>query len=142
MRDTTTIFSRRFWHCDVIAPPVVRKFIGYFGTGGCAAIVDAGGFWALNSIGAPTAQAAIASFCSAAVVNYIMSSLLVFGAQTSLRRFLIFFSFAALGLVLNTSITLACISAFPIPPVLAKVMAIGIVFVVNFYINVTVVFRK
>jgi hypothetical protein len=74
---------------------------GYIATGGTAAVVDISGFWALTSLGLPTAGAARLSFLVAAVVNYLLAARLVFDHATSSRHFGRFLSAALVGLCIT-----------------------------------------
>ena len=112
----------------------------YLLTGGLAAVVDIGGFWALERAGLPVAQAAVISFIPAAVVNFIATSLFVFKAAPSVRRFWMFLAFAGVGLAINASVTWALSQALPWTP-LAKVAGVGVAFIANFLMNALIVFR-
>ena len=120
---------------------ILRKFAGYFATGGNAALVDVGGFALLLRIGLPVPVAASASFLAAAVVNYLLSTRFVFGRAPSGRRFALFLGIAFLGLALNVSLTVAFMTNYALLPAVAKVLAIGISFVFNFLLNHFIVFR-
>jgi putative flippase GtrA len=123
------------------APPVARKFLGYTLTGGAAAVVDAGGFQLLLMTGAPVLVCAALSFCAAAVVNFALTSKYVFASAFGWRRLWVFLVFALVGLVINASVTTVIASAFPVPPIVAKLCGIAIAFVFNFLLNLLVVFR-
>lgn len=120
---------------------LLTKLMGYGLTGGIAAIVDAGGFALLLRAGLGVAAAGATSFCAAAVVNYILSSRLVFTGRTSAQGFSLFFVVALIGLSVNLGITLAGVYWFGLPPLLAKIAGIGIAFLVNFALNLRIVFR-
>lgn len=117
------------------------KLFRYFLTAGTASIVDVGGFALLCLTALPIVVCATASFCVAAVVNYLLSSRLAFQAMPSLNGFGLFMAGAVAGLLVNVSVTLAGTRYLALAPVLAKVMGIGIAFLVNFWINLRVVFR-
>jgi putative flippase GtrA len=119
----------------------LSKFSRYFMTGGVAAIVDAGGFGILHQFGVSIFIAASASFILAAIVNFILSSFFVFNSKLSKRKFYKFFCFALLGLAINVTITLCLTSFFKILPIIAKVLAIGSAFVLNFLLNMFFVFK-
>jgi len=121
---------------------VLSKFVRYFMTGGVAAIVDAGGFALLHYVGMSTMPAAATSFTAAAVANYQLSSRFVFDSQPIKRQFMKFFLVALIGLAINVAITVFLMNTFEaIYPIVAKVMAIGITFVVNFLLNMYIVFK-
>ncbi len=120
---------------------VIQKFIGYFMTGGLAAIVDAGGFGLLHYQGVAVLPAAIISFCTAAVVNYQLSSRYVFKHAPTQKQFYKFFLVALIGLAVNVGITYWLVQNTAMMPVLAKIIAIGIAFFVNFLLNLLIVFK-
>jgi putative flippase GtrA len=117
------------------------KLSRYFLTAGTAAIVDVGGFSLLSLIRIPIAVCAVASFCLAAVVNYLLSSRWVFMQGPTLRGFGLFFLAALGGLTVNVSVTLAGSLYLGIAPVLAKIVGVGTAFLVNFWLNLRIVFR-
>jgi putative flippase GtrA len=117
------------------------KLVRYFITAGTAAIVDVGGFAALCFVGVPIAVAAVSSFCVAAVVNFLLSSRYVFNRAPTLRGFGLFFLAALGGLAVNVSVTLLGSLYLGIAPVLAKLVGVGTAFLVNFWLNLRIVFR-
>ncbi len=117
------------------------KLLRYFFTAGTAAIVDAGGFALLCMMEVPIAAAAVTSFCVGAVVNYLLSSRFAFNQVASLRGFGLFLVAASGGLLVNVSITLVGGLYLGLPPVLAKIAGIGTAFLVNFWLNLRIVFR-
>ena len=114
------------------------RFSRYVLVGGAAAVIDLGGFVILNGAGLPLAAAAAASFVIAAVFNFVLSSLIVFRTRPSWRQFLLFGTFALIGLGVNTGTTI--LVARWCPDVIAKVVGIGTAFLVNFWMNHTIVF--
>lgn len=120
---------------------MLLKFSGYLVSGGIASIFDAGGFALLHQGGIPTGIAAVTSFLVAAVVNFQLSSNFVFMQPPSRRSFALFVSMAALGLGINAGLTVAISNAVGLPPEIAKIVAIGATFIVNFLLNYFVVFR-
>lgn len=119
-----------------------RKFLKYFATGGTAAIVDIGMFAALIELKLPVAPTTIISFCVAAAVNYILTSNFVFNEVTSSRRFILYFLVAIIGLFINFSITVCLTTIMLLPAILSKCIAIGVAFLINFFMNSRVVFRN
>jgi putative flippase GtrA len=117
------------------------KLIRYFFTAGAAAIVDVGGFAALCLTSLPIAVSAVTSFCLAAVVNYLLTSRYVFHQAPTVRGFGLFFVAAVGGLLVNVSVTLAGSLWLGIAPVLAKIVGVGTAFLVNFWLNLRIVFR-
>lgn len=120
---------------------VLSKLVRYGVTGGIAAIVDAGGFALLLAAGLAVAVAGTLSFCAAAVVNYALSSRFVFAHGASARGFALFFVAALIGLSVNLGVTLLGVYAVGLPPIVAKILGIGTAFLVNFGLNLLVVFR-
>lgn len=121
--------------------PVHVKLFRYFLTAGTASVVDVGGFALLCLVPLPIAAAAITSFLVAAVVNYLLSSRLVFHAVSSFRGFGVFLLAALGGLLVNVSVTLIGTIYLSLVPVIAKIIGVGTAFLVNFWINLRVVFR-
>lgn len=120
---------------------VLIKLVRYGVTGGIAAIVDAGGFALLLRAGLSVAAAGTLSFCIAALVNYGLSSRFVFDRGASAQGFAKFFVVALLGLAVNLGVTLAGVYWVGLPPVVAKIVGIGTAFLVNFALNLLIVFR-
>jgi putative flippase GtrA len=116
------------------------RFFRYFVTGGAAAVVDTGGFALLDGAGVAIPIAATSSFFVAAVVNYVLTARFVFGQRATARRFWLFFVFALVGLVINVGVTVSVVAAFAVPPVLGKLIGIGVAFSANFTMNVLIVF--
>jgi putative flippase GtrA len=119
----------------------VAKLLRYFFTAGAAAIVDVGGFAALCLAHIPITVAAVTSFCLAAVVNYLLSSRYVFNKPATLPGFGLFFVAALGGLLVNVAVTLAGSLWLGIAPVLAKIVGVGTAFLLNFWLNLRIVFR-
>lgn len=121
-------------------PAWLRKFGRYLATGGFAAAVDLGAFSVLITFGdVPLATAAVLSFLVATVVNYLLSARFAFGAATSLRGYLRFLAAASLGLAINVGTTVVAGRLGAVPP-LAKLLGIAVAFVINFALNLTLVF--
>lgn len=116
------------------------RFSRYLLVGGSAAVIDLGGFVLLSDAGLDVAAAAAASFAVSAVYNFTFSSLAVFRVAPTWQRFALFMTFALVGLVVNTGITV--LAAYWLPDVLAKVTGIGVAFSANFWLNNTVVFDR
>ena len=113
----------------------------YFFTAGTAAVVDVGGFAILRFFQIPIAVAAVASFCVATVVNYVLTSRIVFKQVPTVRGFGLFFVAAVGGLTVNVSVTLIGSLYLGIAPVLAKIIGVGTAFLLNFWLNLRIVFR-
>jgi putative flippase GtrA len=123
----------------------VRDFVGkllrYGVTGGIAAVVDAGGFVLLVNAKLSIVVASCLSFCVAALVNYNLTSRFVFDREATVRGFAPFMAAALIGLTVNIGVTLMGVFAVGLPPLAAKLMGIGIAFIVNFLINLRIVFH-
>jgi putative flippase GtrA len=120
----------------------LHKLVRYFFTAGAAAIVDVGGFALLCLTPIPIAVSAVTSFCLATIVNFLLTSRYVFNRAATVRGFGLFFVAAVGGLVVNVSVTLLGSMHFGIPPVLAKLIGVGSAFLVNFWLNLRIVFRR
>ena len=120
---------------------VLTKLIRYGVTGGIAAIVDAGGFALLLKAGLAVWAAGTLSFCIAAGVNYGLSSRFVFARSATAHGFALFFVAALIGLSVNLGVTLAGVYLAGLVPIAAKIVGIGTAFLVNFALNLLVVFR-
>ncbi len=118
-----------------------NKLVRYFFTAGTAAIVDIGGFALLRLVGMSLAAGAVASFCAAAVINYLLTSRYVFHRAATLQGFAVFFVAALGGLLVNVAVTLVGSLYLGIAPVLAKLIGVGTAFLVNFWLNQRIVFR-
>jgi putative flippase GtrA len=123
-------------------PDTARKLLRYLFTGGTAAIVDLEVFRLLCLTRAPIVLAAACSFCAAAVVNFLLSSRWVFDTRATRQAFALFFAGAIVGLLVNVTVTAVCAIHFNLPPSLAKVLGIAAAFLLNFWINMRLVFRK
>jgi len=119
----------------------LHKLFRYFLTAGAAAIVDVGGFAILCFTPIPIAVSAVTSFCLATVVNYVLSSRFAFNQSPTVRGFGVFFVAAVGGLMVNVSVTLVGSLYLGIAPVLAKIIGVGTAFLVNFWLNLRIVFR-
>jgi putative flippase GtrA len=120
---------------------LIAKLVRYVFTGGLAAIVDAGGFALLVMAKFAVAPAAATSFCVAAVVNYRLTSRMAFRHSATGRGFALFLLAALIGLLVNVSVTLSAIAVLGLPPLAAKIAGIGTAFLLNFALNVGIVFR-
>lgn len=118
------------------------KLSRYFVTAGVAAIVDIGGFALLDMTGMAVPASATISFCLAAVANYLLSSRFAFHQRLSTRRFGLFCLAATGGLLVNVLVTLMASRYVGVAPILAKVTGVGTAFVMNFWLNLRVVFQQ
>ena len=95
--------SLRFSDADLGMHKIVSKFLRYMVTGGIAAVVDVGGFALLINAQLNVLIAGIASFCAAALVNYLLTSQFVFGRTATAHGFALFLFAALIGLSVNVS---------------------------------------
>ncbi len=120
---------------------VISKFLRYMITGGVAALVDIGGFAFLMTMSVGVLLSGCASFGVAALVNFALTSRFVFHQQLRFDRFVLFFGAALLGFALNIAGTVAGVIWLHLPPAEAKAIGILIALLVNFSMNVRVVFQ-
>jgi putative flippase GtrA len=119
----------------------MKQFLHYAITGGVAACVDIGLFLVLSrAIDIPAAGSV--SFIFAAVVNYLLSSRMVFRSPYSFRHFALFFFGALLGMAVNVGVLTVCVYFLCMQPVFGKVCGIAAAFVFNYIINKLFVFRS
>ncbi len=118
-----------------------ERLVRYFCTAGVAAVVDVGGFVLLSAFGAAIAPAAVLSFVAAAVVNYLLTSRLVFGHAAAVRGFALFLGAALIGLAVNVTTTVLAAEELGLPGWSAKILGVGVAFFVNFGLNAGIVFR-
>ncbi len=104
-------------------------------------MVDSVGFALLLTAGLNIALASCLSFFIAALVNYNLTSRFVFNHEATLRGFAPFIAAALVGLMVNIGVTLMGVFMLGLPPLAAKLMGIAIAFMVNFLINLRIVFR-
>ena len=117
------------------------KLLRYAMTGGLAAVVDLVGVKSLLMLGLSLAPAALLSWLVAAVVNYGLTSRLVFNHTASAMHGMFFILTAAIGMGINVGVTLLCAAQIGVDPTLSKGIGIAVAFFVNFWLNVRIVFR-
>ncbi len=120
---------------------LVGKLLQYGVTGGIAALVDAGGFMLLVNAKLGIVVASCLSFCIAALVNYSLTSRFVFNREATIRGLAAFTAAALVGLMVNIGVTLLGVFTVGLPPLAAKLTGIGSAFIVNFLINLRIVFH-
>lgn len=118
-----------------------RQGLTFLAVGGASALVDAGVFWVLITIGMWPVAASALSFCSAFVINYRGNRDLVFRAKTSngaLARYTILvianLGLSAGGVALGTDV-------LALDPLVAKIVTMILVALVNFVVMRLWVFR-
>ena len=118
-----------------------RTFASYFIIGLSATAVDLGLFLLLRMAALPISVAAMISVTIAVCYNYVLLSYFAYKVTAaSRRRFVIFFSWAIVGIILNTALTFLLAERAMIWPPLAKTISIAVVFLVNFAFNTFVTF--
>lgn len=123
--------------------PLLRQAGAYFVAGGLAAAVDISLFHLLVGQSGEVLVSAVASFLLAAGVNYSLSSAWVYRRDwRSWRRASAFLLFAVVGLCVNAGVTLWLVSAFGLPPTLAKAGGVAVAFGANFLMNTFIVFQR
>ncbi len=143
--------------------PAAARLLRYILTGGTAAVVDLTVFTTLHvAAGFNIPLAMTCSFCVAAVVNYVLSAVFVFGHAPNLRQFGLFLLGAIAGWTVNLCVTLGANAIIPFARIIstlsvvvglpadlftayaataARACGIAVAFLFNFFINSTVVFR-
>jgi putative flippase GtrA len=120
---------------------LLRKFLTYVITGGTAAVVDFASFFVLERSGADLVLAAVLSFGLGTIFNYVLTSIYVFRLKPTPRRYFGFLGGALIGACVNVGITIFAARLFGVSPVMAKTTGLALAFVVNFTLNILVVFR-
>jgi putative flippase GtrA len=111
-------------------------------TGGIATVVDAGGFVLLVNAKLSIVVASFLIFGIAVLVKYTLSSRFVFDSKATLRGLAAFAAGALLGLMVNVGVTLLGVFTVGLPPLTAKLVGIGTAFIINFLINLRIVFHS
>lgn len=123
---------------------MMRKAISFATIGVVNTFVDLGIFLlALQYLIASLVAANVLAWTVAVSGSYVMNSFVTFAAESgrklSPRAYLVFIASQILGLVANTATLVA--AAMVLPVVVAKLLAIGAGFLVNFSMSHFVVFR-
>lgn len=110
------------------------QFGWYLVVGGVAFWVDIGAFVVLYQLWLPVLAASMTSFILATLVNYYLCYRLAFtrGRYSRLAEIARLFVVAVIGLGLNSLCVWALVSHLPMPPVVAKVLAVPVVLGWNF----------
>jgi putative flippase GtrA len=122
-------------------PKLPERLWRYTLTGGCAAVIDIVGFSWLSTTSLPPVVTATISFLASNIVNYVLTSRFVFFASLGMGRYAAFLTGSAFALAINVSLTSAAIMLTSMPSMLAKAVAVGLTFLLNFWINSKVVFQ-
>jgi len=120
------------------------EFVRYFIASGGALAVDFGLYRLSLGLGLAYPVAAVIGFCAGAVVAYMASIAWVFEAR-SVRRagieFGVFVAIGVAGLALTELLLWLQVERFGLPPLWSKIGAAGVVFVFNFVVRKTMLFR-
>ncbi len=120
---------------------MLPKLIRYFFMAGMAAMVDVGGFALLCLTPLPIVVSAATSFSLATIAKFPLVCRYVFHRAPTVWGFGLFFLAAAGGLLINVGITSIGSLYLGIPPVIAKIIGVGSTFLINFWVNLRIVFR-
>lgn len=120
------------------------EFVRYFIASGGALGVDFSLYRLSLVLGLAYPEAAVIGFCAGAVVAYAASIAWVFEAR-SVRRagveFGVFVAIGVAGLALTEWLLWLQVERFGLPPLWSKIGAAGVVFVFNFVVRKTTLFR-
>jgi putative flippase GtrA len=124
---------------------LVLKAMSFASIGVVNSLVDLGLFLlALNYLTSSLVVANVLAWTVAVSGSYVMNSFITFaaesGRQLSVKAYLGFVASQVLGLIAATTTLVLC--ALVMPVLYAKLLAIGVSFLVNFSISHFVVFRK
>lgn len=123
----------------------MRVFVRYFAVGGVSAAVDFCIFGLLvYGLGTPWFWAALVSFLLATTVNYILSVRHVFESGVRFKKhheISLVFVVSSIGLAVNQFVLYVGIEQLALYPLLAKVMATGMVFFWNFLARSKFIFK-
>jgi len=131
------------WH----ARAVTLKAASFAVVGVVNTLIDYGVFLcAYYLLGAPLVPANVLAWLVAVTGSYVMNSYITFaaesGRQLRWRSYGAFVASGVAGLIVNTAVLVIATGWFQIPVPVAKLLAIGASFVVNFSLSHFVVFRS
>jgi putative flippase GtrA len=123
---------------------IVLKAVSFAGVGVVNSLVDFGVFLAAFYIlKLPLIPANVLAWLVAVSGSYVMNSYVTFAAESGRelrwRAYLAFVASGIAGVITNT--TVLVVASYWVPVILAKLLAIGASFVVNFALSHFVVFR-
>ena len=121
------------------------RLIRYFFVGGTAAVIDIGLYALLvHGVGLNYLVGGVITFMVATSVNYALSVRIVFrsGARFERPQEIVLVSVvSAIGLILNQLVLFVGVAELSLQPVLAKVVATGMVFFWNYWARAHFVFK-
>jgi putative flippase GtrA len=120
------------------------QFVLYLFVGGISAVLDVGGFVALQYAGVGYIVASVLSFVAATVLNYFLSYVLAFnrGKHSPRSEVIRFWLVSLVGLLINTLAMWLFVKVLGTPPIVGKVVAVPVVLVWNFVGRRLFVFHK
>jgi len=131
---------------SILEKRVVRQFISYFFVGGTAALVEWFTFWVCNApFGLGIYVSTIISFVCATTVNWLIARKTTFKKEAvhikASKDVMPIFIISGVGLGLNLLLMWLISGTLGIYPLLAKIIATGIVFFWNFSMRKILVYR-
>jgi len=123
---------------------IILKAVSFAGVGVINSLVDFCVFLAaFYVLGLPLIPANVLAWLVAVSGSYVMNSYVTFAAESGRelrwRAYLVFVASGIAGVITNT--TVLVVASYWVPVVLAKLLAIGASFLVNFLLSHFVVFR-
>lgn len=123
----------------------MKTLIRYFAVGGVSALVDFLLFgFMIYGLGFPWFGAAFISFLLATSVNYLLSVRHVFASGVRFRKrheVSLVFLVSGIGLLANQLVLYVCIERMSFYPLVAKIVATGMLYFWNFFARSRFIFR-
>jgi putative flippase GtrA len=119
----------------------VRQGLVFLAVGGASALIDAGLFWLLVTLGMWPVLASVISFLSAFVVNYRGNRDLVFRARASKGAIIRYSILVAVNLGMSAAGVAIGTGPLGLAPIVAKLATMVVVALVNFFVMRFWVFR-
>lgn len=119
-------------------------FIGYCFAGGLATVADVGIFWAwYHWLEMPYQWGVALGYATGMITNFTISKYLVFGNKSKelLHQFGTFCVVAMIGLGLTYLLVVTQVEVFKLEPVIAKIIAVPLVLIWNFFGNTRATFK-
>lgn len=120
----------------------LREGLSFLAVGGASALVDAGVFWVLVTLGMWPVLASALSFCSAFVINYRGNRDLVFRAKASHGALIRYTILVIVNLGLSAGGVALGTAVLGWDPLVAKIVTMVIIALVNFVVMRLWVFRR
>ncbi len=119
----------------------VRQGIVFVAVGGASALIDAGVFWFLVTVGMWPVLASVISFLSAFVVNYRGNRDLVFRARASRGALIRYSILVGVNLGMSAGGVALGTEVLGLAPIVAKLATMVLVALINFFVMRFWVFR-